>query len=288
MNWNEKIGDFDVRAYYNDNKKLLLWLHNGDHIIGQLKLDSPNDKAEYMYIEGASILKEYRSRGLYQALLQMATKFAKDLGFKGIQSDSHSRSNAADKAWEKVPNKREVLGSYVIESKEARINKLLKEAFLTKEHLHELAEPFKQNMTEAGLDGIVTLDSTHSKDIPLKSAVTVILNDKGEILMGTSASDDSRFGKLCFVGGGIDEGETCSQAAVREASEEAGLTVHPRLMNPYTTGNVAFVVCDYVDGDINHNNEFTDMNWYGTEALPENMFEPNVKYLNFIKQELFN
>lgn len=67
----------------------------------------------------------------------------------------------------------------------------------------------------------------------------------------------NKFGQqyYCLVGGGIDNGETADQAALREAYEEASLTLgNPRLVyieeagKPFGTQYV--FLCDYQDGDV--------------------------------------
>jgi mutator protein MutT len=52
----------------------------------------------------------------------------------------------------------------------------------------------------------------------------VIVESEGKILM-LRKSYDPRKGKLDFIGGFMDSGETPEQAAVREAKEEAGVDV---------------------------------------------------------------
>ncbi len=54
----------------------------------------------------------------------------------------------------------------------------------------------------------------------------IVQNPKGEILLlRRSASDQRRPGEWDFPGGGVDEGESFIDAAVRETREEAGLAV---------------------------------------------------------------
>jgi len=51
----------------------------------------------------------------------------------------------------------------------------------------------------------------------------IIVNDVGQILLGKSA----RSGSIKFLGGGIEEGETAVDAAVRELAEEAKIKLAP-------------------------------------------------------------
>lgn len=111
-----------------------------------------------------------------------------------------------------------------------------------------------------------------------KAAIAIILNNNNEVLLGLSTSSDFRKGKLCFVGGGIEQGESILDAAIRETQEEVGLTVTPRKGEVYRIeGNdrISFVVCDYNSGEITPNDEFTHVGWYGVNNLPKNILDQN-------------
>lgn len=60
----------------------------------------------------------------------------------------------------------------------------------------------------------------------------LIVNDKGEVLaLRRSQSDTRRPGQWDFPGGWVDAGEDMTAAAIREAQEEAGITiVDPQLV----------------------------------------------------------
>ncbi len=53
-----------------------------------------------------------------------------------------------------------------------------------------------------------------------KGAAVVVVNDKGQLLMGRQVKDEYRWS---FPGGGIESGESSKEAALRELEEETGL-----------------------------------------------------------------
>lgn len=104
--------------------------------------------------------------------------------------------------------------------------------------------------------------------------------------MGTSLADDDRYGKLCFVGGGVDPGEDPKYAIARECFEESGIVMFlDPLEIKYNNDNpaVVFGTGRAISGNINHNDEFSDMRWYSKEEVERsnynNIYEPNIGLL---------
>ena len=61
--------------------------------------------------------------------------------------------------------------------------------------------------------------------VNIDTAAIAVINDEGKVLVlqrGPTAPWEPR--KWNFAGGGIDEGESPMEAAIRECQEEAGLT----------------------------------------------------------------
>ena len=86
--------------------------------------------------------------------------------------------------------------------------------------------------------------------------VAVIRDGEGRILISRRKDDDSFGGYWEFPGGGREAGESLEACAVREVSEELGVTVSAeRLMrvieNPYPGKSLrlVFFLCRYVSGE---------------------------------------
>lgn len=121
-----------------------------------------------------------------------------------------------------------------------------------------------------------------------KAAVAIIVNGD-KVLMGLATSSDFRYGKWCFIGGGIEEGETPLDAAERESWEEAGIKVKARVGEAYIVDekpHVVYVICDYISGDLNPNNEFFELAWFPIHNIPPglNVLDLNLKIIgNLLK-----
>lgn len=68
---------------------------------------------------------------------------------------------------------------------------------------------------------------TPIKPVVRRGVVAVILHD-GDFLVVRRAENIAAPGLLCFPGGGIEPGETESQALIREFQEELGAVLRPR------------------------------------------------------------
>jgi 8-oxo-dGTP diphosphatase len=86
-----------------------------------------------------------------------------------------------------------------------------------------------------------------------------------------------REGKLlwAFPGGGIGQGETPEQAAVREAAEEVGLVVSASRVlgdrvHPLTGRHVTYVACELVSGEarVADAEAVAEVAWIGREEIP--------------------
>ena len=96
-----------------------------------------------------------------------------------------------------------------------------------------------------------------------KSAVAIVYDHNGCILLGKAKNNDDRKGKWCFPAGGIELGECPGEAATRECFEETGFNVKPQQM-AFEHGpkpGVGFVVCRLIDGTMKPNGEFSELKW---------------------------
>ena len=125
----------------------------------------------------------------------------------------------------------------------------------------------------------------------LKGSVNLIIhNDKGELLFGRRANTGWKDGWLSLFGGHIEDGETPTQAAIREAKEELDMDLAaedlsficaaPRNVQPMNY--VAYVFM--IDGDKHphKNNEpekCTALEWHDPENLPEQVIEDFVEII---------
>jgi 8-oxo-dGTP diphosphatase len=94
-------------------------------------------------------------------------------------------------------------------------------------------------------------------------------------------------GNYSVVAGHVDAGETVTQAAVREAAEEAGVVLQPEnlqvvhVMNRKSNDERVdfFVVVKAWDGEIQNTEpeKCDDLSWFALAALPANMI-PYVRF----------
>lgn len=96
-----------------------------------------------------------------------------------------------------------------------------------------------------------------------------------------------------FIGGGIEEGESPSEAAVREVEEETGLSVMARevlgrRVHPKTGAAMAYVACSAANGlevhlgDPEDHAEVRWMSWSEAEGLLPHLFEPVADHLRHV------
>lgn len=123
----------------------------------------------------------------------------------------------------------------------------------------------------------------------LQSAVGIVFNESGELLLGLAIADDERDGKWVFPGGGIDGEESCINAAVREVYEETGITaiplstitiVHPA--KPIVGFNILKCgVCTPIP-----NEEFHELRFFPLDKLPKETLTLNLEILSIINNSL--
>lgn len=131
---------------------------------------------------------------------------------------------------------------------------------------------------------IVSRNIIKAFKVELKSAVGIVIDKDGNLLLGKSTADDDRKDKWCFPGGGIDKGESVLQAAIRETYEEAGILCTPVKLLTVThpiKPSVGFCVLLAKTTEIDFNEEYSDMKWFS--SLPKNTMAMNNDILELIK-----
>lgn len=81
-------------------------LYLGLDQIGEFEFNA-YDGEDYAHVDMVEIHKDtYRSKGVYAAVLNLAKDFFKTKGLKGIYSEGKSRGPMAEKAWNRIENKK--------------------------------------------------------------------------------------------------------------------------------------------------------------------------------------
>jgi 8-oxo-dGTP diphosphatase len=113
-----------------------------------------------------------------------------------------------------------------------------------------------------------------------KSAVYLILEQGNEILLLERANTGYMDGQYSFVAGHVELGESVTAAMVREAKEEAGITMQPKdLTFAHTCHRASDAI--YYDfffratqwtGEVTNvePEKCSDLSWHPRDALPEN------------------
>ncbi|WP_236793888.1 NUDIX hydrolase [Amycolatopsis sp. GM8] len=114
------------------------------------------------------------------------------------------------------------------------------------------------------------------------------LNERGELLMIRRTDNDL----YALPGGGLELGETLSEALVREVQEETGVTVkvieligaysNPRHVIAYDDGEVRqeFSLCfraQPVSGDLRTSSESKEVHWVPRDAIADLNVHPSIR-----------
>lgn len=124
---------------------------------------------------------------------------------------------------------------------------------------------------------------------PIAAAVIV---DGGQVLLVRRRVKEGSL-SWQFPAGEVEEGESASDAAVREAREETGLTVAEskvlgERVHPNTGRTMVYIACDVLDGTarvVDHN-ELAELVWSNREKLAEYVpypfFAPVQEHLDLV------
>jgi 8-oxo-dGTP diphosphatase len=122
---------------------------------------------------------------------------------------------------------------------------------------------------------------------PFLLAVHLFFLSNNKILLLRRFNTGYEDGNYSVVAGHVDAGETVTQAAVREAQEEAGVVLQPRdlqvvhVMNRKSNDERVdfFIVVKAWDGEIQNcePNKCDDLAWFSLTTLPANLI-PYVRF----------
>ncbi len=115
-------------------------------------------------------------------------------------------------------------------------------------------------------------------------AVYLILRNEDKVLLLERQNTGYQDGMRSLVAGHLDGGELATQAMIREAKEEAGITIQPEdLKLAYTTHRLSgdieneridlFFECSHWQGEIQNMEptKCSDLSWFSMQSLPDNL-----------------
>jgi 8-oxo-dGTP diphosphatase len=131
--------------------------------------------------------------------------------------------------------------------------------------------------------------SEQTEEVQPTIAAAVIAHDGKVLLVKRRVKEGSLSWQ--FPAGAVEEGETASQAAVREAHEETGLTVSDskvlgERVHPNTGRTMVYVACDLVEGEarVGDEEELSEYAWATAADLkdyvPYGFYAPVQEHLN--------
>ena len=127
-------------------------------------------------------------------------------------------------------------------------------------------------------------------EVKNEAAAVVVVNKLGQVLILKRASHSATYpNHWNFPGGSLDEGETPSEAAIRELRGETGLMVSKPYLNHFETRTLPkitiyyFITGEY-QGQVAINSESSDYKWVSLKELEEfNMIPMSPQVVENIK-----
>jgi 8-oxo-dGTP diphosphatase len=127
----------------------------------------------------------------------------------------------------------------------------------------------------------------------LIGAVFIILEKDNKIFLTRRKNTGWEDGKYSLTGGHLDGNETATQAAVREAQEELGITIDPtdlqfvnvsHLITNSERIHFTFVAKKWKGEPRNNETEKADdAQWFSIDKLPENTMEVSRETINWYR-----
>jgi len=118
----------------------------------------------------------------------------------------------------------------------------------------------------------------------LLAASYLYLKKDNKVLLQRRQNTGYQDGNYSFVAGHVDEGETYTQAMIREAKEEANIVIEPENIHAVHVMHCIFEKVVYVDtyfmadnwsGEVKNLEEekCDDLSWFGIDNLPSNTID---------------
>lgn len=128
--------------------------------------------------------------------------------------------------------------------------------------------------------------STHER-FRIFIAAYLVLQKRGQVLLLRRFNTGYRDGEYSLVAGHLDGAETAKQSIIREAKEEAGITLKPKDLTVAHVSHRYRPDREYIDiyltakkwtGEIKNMepNKCDDLRWFNTKKLPRNLL-PDVR-----------
>ncbi len=125
----------------------------------------------------------------------------------------------------------------------------------------------------------------------------LVLVENNKILLQRRFNTGYEDGKYSLVAGHVDEGETFTEAIIREVKEEAGITlqandlsvVHVMNRNIKDNGRIdIFFLAKKWTGNLENkeSNKCDDLSWFDLDDIPDNTIPYIKKVINCIKDKI--
>ena len=141
-------------------------------------------------------------------------------------------------------------------------------------------------------------ESSKKRHMNIPASYLVLTNEDGKVLLLRRYNTGFKDGQYSLVAGHVDEGENFTQALIREAKEEAGITVTPEQVNichvmhrkSDTDGSErvdVFCIVKNWQGEVENKepHKCDELSWHDLDSLPDNII-PYIKHaLEAIKEQ---
>lgn len=122
-----------------------------------------------------------------------------------------------------------------------------------------------------------------------EASIGIVFSPKGDHVLLVKRVDIPVW---VLPGGGIDEGESPQEAALREIKEETGLGVRicrlAAVLDPTTslTSRIHLFECSVLDGELRASDESSDVRFFPLDHLPNNLFRLHQILLNLAQENV--